>query len=140
MLDTLRTAISSAFGGYSPAVLGITHDQNGNLQVNTEMLQSALEDDLSGVVGSLNKMGTSIDDNVISFINSAIPARTDGLNQAIKRVDNKSADLQNRLDLLQLQLTKRFNDMETIIGQLQQSGNAVTQMIQGLGATNNNNN
>lgn len=135
MLDSLRSAISSTFGSYAPAVLGITHDQNGNLQVDTGMLQTVLKDDLSGVVGSLNKMGKSVDDNVTSFINSAIPARTDGLNQAIKRVDDNSADLQNRLNLMQQQLTKKFNDMETIIGQLQQSGTSLTQMIQGSGTT-----
>lgn len=135
LLDTLRSSISKAFGSYSPAVLGITHDQNGNLQLDTGMLNTALTSDLSGVVSSLNKIGTSFDDTTTTFINTSIPARTDGLNQSIQRVDDKSADLQNRLTLMQQQLTKRFNDMETLIGQLQQNGNALTQMVQGISSS-----
>jgi len=130
MLNTLRTAITTSFGNYSPAALGITHDKNGTLQLDSSVLETYLKTDLSGTIASLNKMGKSFDDSVSFFVNTAIPARTDGLTLAIKRVDGSTANLQRRLTLTQAQLTKRFNDLDALIGNLQASGTALLQQLQ----------
>src|SRR3569833_1912563 len=135
MLNTLRSTITTTFGSYAPATLGITHSKDGVLQLDAAVLQNYLKNDLSGAVTSLNKMGASFDDNVSFFNNTSISSRTDGLNQSIKRVDTSMADLQRRLALTQEQLTKRFNAMETIIGNLQSSSSFLAQQVQGLGTT-----
>lgn len=140
MLNTLRSTISTTFGSYAPATLGITHDKDGVLQLDEGVFTNFLSTDLSGVVDSLNKMGKSFDDTASFYVNTSIPSRTDGLDQSIKRVDAAVASLQRRLTLTQEQLTKRFNNLETLIGQLQQNGSALTQMIQGLSGNNKGNN
>src|SRR3569832_861854 len=135
MLNTLRSTITTTFGSYAPAPLGITHSKDGVLQLDAAVLQNYLKNDLSGDVTSLYKMGASFDDNVSFLINTSISSRTDGLNQSIKRVDTSMADLQRRLALTQEQLTKRINAMETIIGNLQSSSSFLAQQVQGLGTT-----
>lgn len=132
MLTSLRNAITTTFGDYAPATLGITHTKDGVLQVDSTVLENFLKDDLSGVVTSLNKMGKVFDDNVSFFVNTSIPSRTDGLNQSIKRIDESVASLQRRLTLTQQHLTRRFSDLEALIGNLQTSGTSLTQQLQGL--------
>lgn len=135
MLNTLRSAITTTFGSYAPATLGINHTKDGVLQLDTSVLENYLKNDLSGAVTSLNKMGTSFDDNVSFFINTSISSRTDGLNQTIKRIDDSMSNMQRRLALTQEQLVKRFNAMETIIGNLQSSSSYLAQQLQGSGTT-----
>lgn len=135
ILNTLRSSISTVFGSYAPATLGITHTKDGVLQLDASVLENYLKSDLNGAIDSLNKMGKSFGDNASFFINTAIPSRTDGLNQSIKRIDGRVADLQRRLTLTQEQLTKRFSAMESLIGELQSSSNFLTQQLQGAGAT-----
>lgn len=135
MLNTLRSTITTTFGGYAPATLGITHSKDGVLELDSGVLENYLEQDLSGAVDSLNRMGQSFDDNVSFFVNTSIPSRTDGLNQSIKRTDESAASLQRRLILMQEQLTRRFSQLETIIGNLQSSSSFLTQQVQGLGTT-----
>ena len=132
MLTSLRNAITTTFGAYAPATLGITHTKDGVLQVDSTVLENFLKDDLSGAVDSLNKMGKAFNDNVSFFINTSIPSRTDGLNQLIKRVDQSAASLQRRLTLTQQHLTRRFTELEALIGKLQNSGSSITQQLQGL--------
>src|SRR3569623_1958220 len=110
MLNSLRTAITTSFGNFSPAAFGITHDKNGTLQLDSSVLGTYLKTDLSGTIASLNKMGKSFDDSVTYFVNTAI--------------------LQRRLTLTQAQLTKRFNDLDALIGNLQASGTALLQQLQ----------
>ena len=135
MLNTLRSSISTVFGKYAPATLGVTHTKEGVLQLDSSVLENYLKNDLNGAIDSLNKMGKSFSDSTSFFINSAIPSRTDGLNQSIKRIDGRVADLQRRLTLTQEQLTRRFSAMESLIGQLQSSSNFLTQQLQGSGTT-----
>lgn len=133
MLNTLRSTITTTFGNYAPAALGITHTKAGVLELNSSVLENFLKNDISGAVNSLNKMGESFASNASFFLNTSIPGRTDGLNSSIKRVDASVSALQRRLTLTQQQLTKRFSDLEEIIGKLQSSSSFLTQQIQGTG-------
>lgn len=135
MLNTLRSTITTTFGKYAPAALGITHTKSGVLQLDSAVLTSHLQNDVNGAVDTLNSMGNSFTANVSFFLNTSIPSRTDGLNNAIKRANASVESLQRRLTLTQQQLTKRFSDLETVIGNLQSNSSFLTQQIQGLGTT-----
>src|SRR3569832_613738 len=50
MLNTLRSTITTTFGSYAPATLGITHSKDGVLQLDAAVLQNYLKNVLCGVV------------------------------------------------------------------------------------------
>ncbi len=71
-------------------------------------------------------------DNIISqFLetDNLIDSRTSGLNTRIERINEQRTALNNKLDTLETRLFKQFNAMDTIVAQLQSTGNFLEQQL-----------
>jgi len=129
ILDSLRNATTTSYAGQNLAVLGLSHQQDATLTVNQSVLQSAIDSNLQGVIDTFNSMATSLDTTVGSFVDTAIPARTDGLNKSVDSVNKQIQDIQDRVATMQASLKAQFTAMETLMSQFQQDSNVLTQLL-----------
>lgn len=127
IMTGLRSAIASKFEGQSAASLGLSHDKNGSLTLNSSTLSAAMESDVSGVAATLNAMASSLDKSVSEYISTMIPARKTGMKNSISRIDDKMESINRNLTLKESSYRKKFRAMEEILGKLQQSSDFLTQ-------------
>ncbi len=129
ILNTLRNATTTYYAGQNLAVLGLSHQQDATLTVDQGMLKSAIDSNLQGVVDTFNGMATSLDSALGTFIDTAIPARTDGLTKSVNSVNQQIQDIQNRVATMQTNLQAQFAAMETAMSQFQQDSNVLNALL-----------
>ncbi|HHQ41265.1 MAG TPA: hypothetical protein ENK20_03115, partial [Chromatiales bacterium] len=132
IVDTLRATITRTFGSYTPARLGLSHSKEGVLSLDSDVLKGYLESDLEGVLDTFDRMAEALEDDLDHLITTAIPARTDGLESSIERIDDDMAELERRIRLKEVSLVKQFTLLEQTVGQLQQSGDLLMQQLDSL--------
>lgn len=113
--------------------IGITTDVNGNLQIDSSKLNTALENNLSDVQTLFQ--GNTSEDGVAeelynytdSLINSAgiIPKKIDSINRALKRIDSQLVERQRILETYELTLFNKFNKLEQTLALLQQQQQSI---------------
>lgn len=129
ILNTLRNATTTSYAGQNLAVLGLSHQQDATLTVNDSVLQSAIDSNLQGVIDTFDSMAASLDPTIGSFIDNAIPARTEGLNKSVDNVNKQIQDIQTRVATMQASLQAQFSAMETLMSKFQQDSNVLTQLL-----------
>ena len=109
--------------------LGITHDKNGVLSLDSSKLTSAISENSSAVLSMLDEMAESLEDNLSSYINTAIPARKNGYQDAVKRIQKSGYNLSKRLVLTEEALKRKFIELDRVLTQLQGSSNYLAQQM-----------
>lgn len=129
IINRLNSAITSLYAGKSPASLGLSHDSQGALSLDTEILDAAIEADRQGVIDTFDGMAEVLEETVTDFINVQIPARNDGLNISSKGVQRNIDNLTFRLQTIEATYRRQFSALEQTISQLQASGNFLSQRL-----------
>jgi flagellar hook-associated protein 2 len=129
IMEALRTATITSYAGQNLAVLGFSHQQDATLTLNQGVLQSAMDNNLQGVIDTLDSMASSLDTTLGNYVDTAIPTRTDGLNQSIDNINQQIQGIQDRAATDQANLEAQFSAMETLLGQYQQDSNVLTQLL-----------
>jgi len=129
---TLKSAVITDFEGQSLAALGLSHDRDGTLTLDTSILSERMEEDRDGVIDTLSALAEWLEESLEDYLETIIPARTDGLNAAIDRIDESIESLEERLALREESLVKKFSLLEQTLGQLQQQGDFLTQQLSAL--------
>ena len=109
--------------------LGITHDKNGVLSLDSSKLTSAISENSSAVLSMLDEMAEPLEDTLTSYINTGIPARKTGYQDAVKRIQKSGANISRRLTLTEAALTKKFIELDKVLTKLQGSSNYLNQMM-----------
>ncbi|MGB1951857.1 MAG: flagellar filament capping protein FliD [Marinobacter sp.] len=128
------------------ADVGITTDpSSGKLEFDqakfTEKLEAnpeamtALFDEKDGVDGIAERMLNSVEDFVAS--DGALSARTEGLNSALRDIQEQRDRLDLRIASYEERLIKQFSAADSLIAQIQSSGNFVSQQLAALAPQNN---
>lgn len=133
--SALINPVAGAPAAYASLVdVGITTDSNGNMQLDTSKLQAALKDNFGGVVGMLNGAAKSLDTTVnnITGVGGALQSRTDGINTELKRIAQQQTNLNQRMTELQKSLMKQYTAMDTLVAQMQNTSNYLTQQLASL--------
>jgi len=133
---TLRTAITNTYAGKSLAELGLSHDLQATLSLDSSVLDSAINADLDGVIATFDGMAEALDSSLGDLINIAIPARTDGLNSSITQINDRVDNIQQRLITVEASYRRKFGALEQLLGQLEQSGNFLSQALSSLPKAN----
>lgn len=122
--------------------LGITTDQKtGALNFNTVKFDAAMNDKkLGGEVQTL----FSGDNGLMSRMTKAITpytktggiltTRSDDLNKAKTKLANDQLALDRRIESLTAMLTKKYNDMDTLVGKLKATASNITSMFDAMNA------
>ena len=128
----LRSEITKSYDGKSVASLGLSHDTNGLLSLDSSILQSALDSDVQEVIDTFDSMATSMKTITNDYTDYMIPTKKNGLTTSIERIDDRVLNLERSLLLKEESLQKKFTAMEGLLSQLQQSGDFLSQQMESL--------
>ncbi len=137
MMTSLRSAITTSFKGNTPSSFGLSHDKEGVLSLDTSMLEDATGNDLQSVMDTFDAMAESLEDTLDNYMDTLIPARTDGLNNSIDLIEDRVDTMERRLDKVELNYIQKFTLLEQTLSQLQQNGDFLTQQLTSLSSITN---
>lgn len=143
----LRQTLTDAVQGLdisTLAELGVTTNQdNGNLQIDTDRLDSALNTNFASVANlfaSENGIAKRLDGVLQRYTSTdgVLDLRTDGLRSQLDRITDDRERLADRLESLEARYRAQFTAMDQLVAQLQSIGGFLTQQLSNLPLANNN--
>jgi flagellar hook-associated protein 2 len=132
MRDTLRTVPAGITGDLTQlADVGISIDSSGVMSVDTTKFQKAVDSNFSGLQNMLDGYGKAVNTliNSLTDTNGVINARTDGLKDSIKLLDNQKEMLNNRLTSIEKRYRTRFSSLDTMISGMQSTSSYLSQQL-----------
>lgn len=134
--QTLTSSISG-LGFGSLVAIGITTNDEGNLEVDSSKLDSVMSTDYTAVsqlFASENGLAKSLDSVLERYISSdgILTARQDGLQTNIDSLDSDREQLNRRLASLDARYRAQFTAMDILVAQLTSLGNYMTQQLASL--------
>ncbi len=149
ILSAIRGPLSETGAGDELTVLaqlGITTDQKtGALNFDNTKFTAAMNDKkLSGEVqelftgdnGLLDRMQKAI--SPFSETGGILDQRTTSLNKTKNKLSNDQIALDLRVETLTAVLTKKYNDMDTLVGKLKATASNITSMFEAMAAQQKN--
>lgn len=145
----LRQALSDSIGGLNSdintlAELGITTGDNGKLVLDSETLQSVMDENfnaISEVFSGDAGYATRFDDLVGGLVQAGglLDIRTQGLEGQIDRIGDQREALDRRIASIEARYTAQFNALDSLLGQLNSTGEFLTQQLANLPTINTGN-
>lgn len=144
--NSLKNMISGTVSGVGSidqlADLGITLNADGRLEVNSDTLGDALDDNFDDVLqfftqttngseGFAVKMADALD-TILDTTSGTLTARTSGIQESIKDVQDKVDTLEMRNLAWETRTRAQFNSLEMLLAEYQSTGDYLTQQITGL--------
>ncbi|NLK07686.1 MAG: flagellar filament capping protein FliD [Firmicutes bacterium] len=148
--DSLRYQTTSALSGdleldYDQlAVLGITTNREGILQIDEAKLRAALESDTEEVSEFFKAKATGMKDFIHSYVQygtGILAEKQDSIGRLIKDVDRQIQRVEDRVERREEQLLRQFTALEKALSGLHAQGDWLTQqldMLSGWGAPQKN--
>ena len=140
-LNTATTDINATFNSLFD--IGVETDVEGKLSVDTAKLDGVLGTEFSKV-GQLfaNSDGYAVrlSDAIDTYLNDddgILTARTDGLDATIDDLADQREALAERLTSLEARLTRQFNALDALVGELTTTSNFLTQQLANLPGISN---
>lgn len=134
----LTSAVSSVGSGFSTlSDVGIEVQLNGKLSVDTGRLSTVLNEDFT----KFGELFTAEDGYAVRVYNLAenylgsggiLQSRTDGLNSQIEDFGVQRISLNERLASFEARLSRQFNALDSLLGELSQTGNFLNQQLNNL--------
>ena len=134
-LSASVTAIEADFS--SLAEVGVELQLNGTLSVDAGRLSTVLNEDFNRfgqLFNGTDGYAVRLYDIAESFLQSGgiLQTRTDGLNSQIEEVGEQRISLNERLSALQTRLLRQFNALDSLLGELNQTSNFLSQQLSNL--------
>lgn len=138
----LRHALSDAVSGLtgshtSLASLGVTTNEDGNLELDSDTLNSVLSSDFSTVTkifdssnGMVARLSSFLDSQLAS--DGGIAVRSDSLDTQQKAIDNEQDSIEQRTEQVRSRYLARFNTMDNLLAQLENTSSYLTQVFDAL--------
>lgn len=145
--DQIRREMSAAISGIDTKFstlrdIGIETQLDGKLQINSDELSTVLAEDFINfgqLFASSEGFATRLFELTDSFLGTGgiIEVRTKGLNSSIEEYADQRTALNERLASLETRLLRQFNALDTLLGDLNSTGNFLNQQLNNLpGFTN----
>jgi flagellar hook-associated protein 2 len=147
-LNTMVTGTVSGVESFSRlADLGIALNKEGQLEVDSSTLNSALDDHYDDVLqfftqstegseGFAVRMKDTLD-AILSSTQGTLAARTDGIQNSIDDIEDQVERLEMRVLAWETRTRAQFNVLELLLAEYQTTGNYLSQQIVGLQNLNN---
>ncbi len=129
--NTLRDLTTTSYGteqtqtNNSLAYIGVTHDQNGNLQFDATKLRAVYQTDAANITTMINNMASSFGATISGFVNTTIPAEQNNYQSQVTSLQNQETNLQRQLDMEQAALTAEYSSLANLVT----SNNSISQFI-----------
>ncbi len=121
------------------ADLGITLNDEGELEVNSSSLNSALDDHFDDVLQFFTKTTDGfavrmVDtlDAILDSTGGTLAARTDGIRNSIDDIQDKVERIGRRVSAWETRTRAQFQALEVLLAQFQATGDYLTQQLSGL--------
>ena len=131
--NLLRRVITTKYNDKTLASLGLSHDKNGTLSINSTILDSEISDSSADVTTTLNDMAESLESSLSDYISTIIPAKKNGYQESMKSIQKDKSDFNRTLDLTETALRAKFRALEKALNQLQGTSNYLTQQMDSIG-------
>ncbi len=138
LINSLRSAITTKFAGNTVASFGLSHSKEGVLSLDESILGNAVDNDVTGLLASVDAMAESLEDTVDNYVNSLIPFRVDGLNTSVKNAKDRIESYGRRLTIKEASLISQFSAMEETLARLQAGGDFLSQQLASITSIANN--
>lgn len=139
--NQLRGMLSGSGNGEgigSLAELGITTERNGQLSIDSDKLNDALNNRFDQVTSFFSDEDTGfakrMDDTLNNYLkfDGTFASRTDSINRQMDEIGDQRESLNMRLEKLETRLFSQFNAMDAIVAQLNNTGDYLQQQLAGL--------
>src|SRR6056297_2635126 len=140
MRSMLPNSLGASDGGeFNLVQLGVTSDLTGKLSLDTETFDALMSDDSSGVLAALNAFGELLGAEVSRYADSKglLDGRTEGLRSSLKSIEAQREVLDKRMESFEARVTRQFGALDTLISQLQTTGNFLTTQLESIGNIQN---
>ena len=141
--QTLRQAINTIPAELTGSLrrlsdIGVTIQLNGSLAVDSAKLSAAITSDAAGVAGLASAYGEAFKTatNALIGTEGSIIRRTEGLYESIDGLSDQAEKLQLRLTLIEARYRKQFSALDTLMSQMLQTSNYLSQQLQNLPTLN----
>ena len=144
--NSLRNLVNYSGGSSgitSLADLGVTLDKTGHLAFDQSVFSSASSSNLPGVISFLGdstsgflKNATDLTTNIEDPVNGVLFLTSSSVTKQIAKEQNQITDNQNRVDLLQKNLTARLAAADALIATLEQKVTQITALFTAETAAN----
>ncbi len=140
-MGQIRSVMSSpGRGGEHSSVktlvdLGLTTQIDGSIEFDSRQLIAALESDPEGVAAVFNEgLIESLDVVLGGFLDSGgtLQAKTDGLKKSLDLIGDEREQLSDKIANYEARILRRFNAMDALLGQIQGTGDFLTQQLASL--------
>lgn len=134
-----QAAVSGTIGGY--AALGDGNTLTGAIGTPVEGLKISVDGGNTGDRGSISLtrgFGFALDSALSGMLdskNGLIAAKTTGINSSIKQVADQRDALNRRLTVIEANYRSQFNALDTLVSQLTNTGNFLTQQLSSLSSS-----
>ena len=134
---SLRTSVSANTKYTSLAVSGLALDRNGQLQLDSSVLKTALSSKPSEIEALFGFSGVggafvAATDNATRFGIGTISTQTQTITDSTARLKQRAADAQRRLDARREALVARYTKMETVLAGLQRQASTISGLTNSL--------
>ena len=136
----LLNSATTGLGDYSYlSELGVTtNSETGDLELDNDMLVTALEDNPESLIGFLTddddgfatRFDTLLDNLVLS--GGTIDRVIDGANARVKSIDKQQASLEMRLEGIEARYLSQFATLDTLMAEMTTTSNFLTTQLAGL--------
>ena len=136
--NLFSSEITSATGIFdSLSSIGITTTRDGNLEIDTAALDTAIEndfEDLDSLFASEGGFATQLRELIDDYTSSSgiITTREDTLNAQLGKIADERVNLDLRIESLQLRLTNQFATMDAIVAQMNSTQSYIAQQFANL--------
>ncbi len=134
----LTSAVSSVGTGFATlSDVGIEVQLNGKLSVETGRLSTVLNEDFTNfgqLFTASDGYAVRVYDLAESYLQTSgiLQSRTDGLNSQIEDFGDQRISLNQRLASFEARLSRQFNALDSLLGELSQTGNFLNQQLNNL--------
>lgn len=134
----MSTAVTDLDADFSTlSEVGIAIQLDGSLEVDDVKLSTILDGDFSNfgrLFAATDGFAVRLDDLAGKYLDNdgALESRTEGLNAQIKDIADQRESLNERLAQLETRLYRQFNALDSLLGQLSQTSNFLSQQLANL--------
>jgi len=129
IMGSVRNILTGLYNGKTLTNLGLNHDKKGVLSLDSAKFESAFKADFDTVSNVVDAMANSMESNVKVYLDNVIADRTSGYKKLIESIDKKIEVMEARIEKLEADYRKKFFELEKTIGNLQRSGDYLTQTL-----------
>ncbi|GGO84932.1 flagellar hook-associated protein 2 [Marinobacterium nitratireducens] len=143
--NQMRALMSSPVTSASPdlnvlSLVGIEIDQYGTMSLDREKLDEKLDISFSAVsdlFASSDGMAARLDTLIDSYteFKGLLENRTDGLNRRLDGISDAEERLDRREESMTLRLSRQYNAMDTLVGQLNSTGSYLAAQLASLNSS-----